>query len=58
MHAASNLMVAIGTGALVVLLLLGLVNMPRGGSSNLSQKPVRWRAGLQFAVILIIAGVL
>jgi hypothetical protein len=56
MQAASNLMVAIGTGtgAVAVVLLRGLANMPRGGSPNLSQKPVHWRAALQFAVILIV----
>jgi hypothetical protein len=32
MHAASNLMVAIGTGAVAVVLLLRLVNMPQGAA--------------------------
>lgn len=58
MHAASNLMVTIGAGAVAVVLLLGMINMRRGGSPNLSQKLMRWRVGFQFAVILIIVGVL
>jgi len=58
MQAASNLMVAIGTGAVAVVLLPGRINTRRGGSPTWSQKPVRWRVGLQCAVILIIVGVL
>ena len=54
MQAPSNLMVAIGTGAVAVVLLLALVNAPQGGSPNLSQKLMRWRVGLQFAVIFFI----
>ena len=34
--------------AVVIVLLLGLWNMLRGGSPNLSQKLMRWRVGLQF----------
>ena len=44
--------VAIGVGAVV--LLLGLVNMMRGGSPNTSQKLMRWRVLLQFVAIVII----
>ena len=58
MPAASNLIVAIGTGAVAILYVLGLINTRRDGSPDLSQKPLRWRAGLLFAVILIIVGVL
>ncbi|MGA9488347.1 MAG: twin transmembrane helix small protein [Methylocella sp.] len=58
MHFASNLIVAIGIGAVTIVLLLGLINMLRGGSPNRSQKLMRWRIGLQFAVIVIIMGVL
>ncbi len=53
---SSNLLVAIAIGAVALVLLAGLVNMMRNGSSNLSQKLMRWRVGLQFlAVILILA---
>ena len=54
----SNLLVAIAIGAVFIVLLLGLGNMARGGSPNLSQKLMRWRVGLQFVAILIIIGVL
>lgn len=55
---ASNYLVAGAVGAVAIVLLLGLVNMTRGGSPNLSQKLMRWRVGLQFAAIVIIMGVL
>jgi hypothetical protein len=58
MHSASNLIVAIGVGAVTIVLMLGLINMLRGGSPNRSQKLMRWRVGLQFAVIVLILGVL
>jgi len=37
-----------------VVLLAGLWNMLRGGSSSTSQKLMRWRVGLQFVAIIII----
>jgi hypothetical protein len=40
--------------AVIVVLLVGLVNMMRGKSPNLSQKLMRWRVGLQFVAIIII----
>ncbi|WP_036261140.1 twin transmembrane helix small protein [Methylocapsa aurea] len=58
MHSASNLLVAIAVGAVVIVLIAGLVNLLRGGSPNLSQQLMRWRIGLQFLAILIIIGVL
>jgi hypothetical protein len=40
--------------ALVALVLvLGLVNMLRGGSPNRSQKLMRWRVVLQFVAIVV-----
>ena len=57
-HHASNIVVAVALAAVVLVLLAGLVNMLRGGSSNLSQKLMRWRVGLQFLAIVIIMGVL
>ncbi len=41
--------------AVFVVLLLGLWTMSRGTSPNLSQKLMRWRVGLQFVAIVIIA---
>jgi hypothetical protein len=57
-HTSSNVLVGIAIGAVAIVLLLGLVNMMRGGSANLTQKLMRWRVGLQFVAILIIMGVL
>jgi hypothetical protein len=45
-------------GAVAVVLLLGLWNMMRGGSSSRSQTLMRWRVGLQFLAILIVMVVL
>ncbi len=42
----------------VLVLLLGLWNMLRGGSANLSQKLMRWRVGLQFAALCILMAAL
>jgi len=44
----------IAVGAVLVVLLMGLVNMFRGGSSNTSQKLMRWRVGLQFLAIIVL----
>ena len=40
--------------AVAVVLLLGLVNMMRGGSPNRSQKLMRLRVLLQFVAIIVI----
>ncbi len=40
--------------AVLGVLFMGLWNMARAGSANLSQKLMRWRVGLQFAAIVII----
>jgi len=58
MHTLGNYLVAAALAAVVIVLFAGLINMLRGGSSNLSQKLMRWRVGLQFLAILIIMGVL
>jgi hypothetical protein len=44
--------------AVFIVLVLGLVNMMRGGNSNRSQMLMRWRVGLQFLAILLLMGVL
>ena len=49
-----SLVVGISIAAVFVVLLLGLGNMARGGSPNLSQKLMRWRVGLQFVAVLVI----
>jgi len=50
----SHYLVPIAIGAVAVVLLLGLVNMLRGGSPNTSQKLMRLRVVLQFIAIIII----
>jgi hypothetical protein len=47
-------LVPVAIGAVAIVLVLGLVNMMRGGSSSTSQKLMRWRVGLQALAILII----
>jgi NADH:ubiquinone oxidoreductase subunit 6 (subunit J) len=47
-------LVPIAVGAVAVVLLLGLVNMMRGGSPNRSQKLMRLRVLLQFVAIVVI----
>lgn len=46
------------TGAVAVVLLMGLVNMFRGGSANTSQKLMRWRVGLQGIAIVVLMAAL
>lgn len=54
---SSNALVLLACVAVAVVLLLGLVNMMRGGSANVSQKLMRLRVLLQFLAILLIMGV-
>jgi Hypoxia induced protein conserved region len=58
MHTLGNALVAAALASVLFVLVLGVVNMARGGNSNLSQILMRWRVGLQFLAILIIIGVL
>jgi len=50
----STYIVPIAIGAVAVVLVLGLVNMMRGGSPNRSQQLMRLRVLLQFVAIVII----
>jgi hypothetical protein len=50
----STYIVPLAIAAVAVVLALGLFNMLRGGSPNLSQKLMRWRVVLQFVAIIII----
>ena len=50
----AHYLVPVAIGAVVVVLMLGLINMMRGGSSNRSQMLMRWRVGLQFLAIIVI----
>lgn len=44
----------LAVAAVAVVLVLGLLNMMRGGSPNRSQTFMRWRVILQFAAIIIL----
>jgi hypoxia induced protein len=50
----SQIGVPIAIGAVAVVLLLGLINMMRGGSPNRSQQLMRLRVLLQFVAIAVI----
>jgi hypothetical protein len=47
------ILLPIAIGAVALVLLMGLVNMMRGGSPNTSQKLMRLRVLLQFVAICI-----
>jgi hypothetical protein len=47
-------LVPIAIGAVAIVLVLGLVNMMRGGSPNRSQSLMRLRVLLQFVAIVVI----
>ena len=46
--------VPLAVGAVAVVLVLGLVNMMRGGSPDTSQKLMRLRVLLQFVAVVVI----
>jgi Hypoxia induced protein conserved region len=50
----SQLMVPLAVGAVAVVLLLGLINMMRGGSPQISQRLMRLRVLMQFIAIIVI----
>ncbi len=50
----SHYAVPVAILAVAVVLVLGLVNMMRGGSPNTSQKLMRMRVLLQFVAIIVI----
>ncbi|KRE02885.1 hypoxia induced protein [Bosea sp. Root670] len=54
----SNTLVSVAVGAVAIVLLLGLINMLRGGSANTSQRLMRLRVVLQFVAIVLIVIVL
>jgi uncharacterized membrane protein len=49
----SMIVLPVAVGAVALVLLMGLVNMMRGGSPNRSQNLMRWRVLLQFVAIVI-----
>jgi hypothetical protein len=50
----SHYAVPIAIAAVAVVLVLGLINMMRGGSPNRSQKLMRLRVLMQFVAIIVI----
>ena len=50
----AHYLVPLAIVAVAVVLVLGLVNMMRGGSPNTSQKLMRMRVLLQFVAIIVI----
>ncbi|MDQ2083889.1 twin transmembrane helix small protein [Xanthobacteraceae bacterium Astr-EGSB] len=50
----TNYAVPVAIGVVVVVLVLGLANMLRGGSPNLSQRLMRMRVVLQLVAIVVI----
>lgn len=55
---ASSLFVLLAAIAVAIVLVLGLVNMMRGGSAERSQQLMRTRVMLQFGAIVVIMIVL
>ena len=49
----STIILPVAVGAVTLVLLLGLLNMMRGGSPNRSQKLMQMRVLLQFVAIVI-----
>jgi len=50
----SHFLVPVAIVAVAIVLLLGLINMMRGGSPNRSQRLMRLRVLLQFVAIIVI----
>lgn len=50
----ANVLVPIAIAAVAIVLVMGLINMLRGGDPNRSQQLMRWRVGLQFVAIVVI----
>jgi hypothetical protein len=50
----SHVLVPLAIGAVALVLLLGLINMMRGGSPHLSQRLMRLRVLMQFIALIVI----
>lgn len=50
----ANTLSYVAVAAVAVVLILGLMNMMRGGSANKSQTFMRWRVILQFVAIIVL----
>jgi hypothetical protein len=58
MNAIVDMLVPFAVIAVAVVLVLGLVNMMRGGNPSRSQHLMRLRVLLQFVAIIVIMGVI
>ncbi len=58
MQGTFQILAPFAIGAVALVLLLGLVNMMRGGNSNRSQQLMRLRVMLQFGAIVIMMAAL
>jgi hypothetical protein len=58
MNSVVNALVPIAVGSVAVVLLLGLVNMMRGGSASKAQTLMRLRVLLQFGALIVIMAVI
>jgi FtsZ-interacting cell division protein ZipA len=54
----SDTIVVVALIAVLIVLVLGLWNMMRGGSPSRSQNLMRWRVGLQFLAIIVVMAVI
>ncbi len=54
MDSAIFYLIPVAIGAVAVVLVMGLVNMMKGGDPNRSQSLMRWRVLLQFVAIGVI----
>jgi Hypoxia induced protein conserved region len=58
MNSLADALVPVAVIAVAIVLLLGLLNMLRGGSAHRSQQLMRARVLLQFVAIVVIMGVI
>ena len=58
MDTVVDALVPVAVAAVAIVLLMGLVNMLRGGSSSRAQHLMRLRVMLQFVAIVVIMGVI
>ena len=58
MDTVVNALVPVAVAAVAIVLLMGLVNMMRGGSACRAQHLMRLRVMLQFVAIVVIMGVI
>jgi hypothetical protein len=58
MEAASKALILAAMAAVLSVLVLGLLNMMRGGNPNVNQRLMRWRIALQLIAIFAIIAAL